>query len=564
MEVASSVVPSRPPKSRELESLPAPSRWRSTFALAAIGQLLFWAALPPLELAPLAWLAPVPWLLLIRSERLSGRRPYLALWFASFLFHLAAYYWVTLPHWSTSFGWLAMSAYLAFYFPVFIGLSRVAVHRLRMSPLAAAPVVWVGLELARAHLVTGFAMGNLSHTQYRDIWLLQVSDLFGAYAVSFAMVFVAACIARMIPWDQKPRAWWPILPASAMFAVVIGYGAWRAQQQTTTPGPTVALIQGSIDIEMKYDPTQGQRIFDEYFGLSKQAVAENANLDLIVWPETMFRYPWFRFASDFVPPADAEWTPEQLMGRSREAVSQAVLPLGVPLLLGIDTVRESRAGSERYNSALFLDRNANEIGWYAKCHLVPFGEYVPLAETFPWLYRLTPLPGGINRGTGPQSVPVGGTHYSPDICYENTIPHLIRAQVAQLRAEGAEPDVLVNLTNDGWFWGSTELDMHLACSVFRAIECRKPFLVAANTGFSAWVDSNGRILAQGRRRATDVLIARPDLDSRHSVYVEYGDLASGACLFATLVVAVFGLAGLVRGERMGAGKGAKLPPFQAI
>ncbi|HEY2893210.1 MAG TPA: hypothetical protein VGJ16_03330, partial [Pirellulales bacterium] len=171
MEVASPSAPSRPLTSRELESLPAPSRWRSTFALAAIGQPLFWAALPPLSFAPLAWLAPIPWVLLIRSQRLSGRRPYLVLWFSSFLFQLAAFYWVTLPHWATAFGWLAMSAYLAIYFPVFIGLSRVAVHRLRVSPLVAAPVVWVGLELARAHLITGFAMGNLSHTQYRATWL---------------------------------------------------------------------------------------------------------------------------------------------------------------------------------------------------------------------------------------------------------------------------------------------------------------------------------------------------------------------------------------------------------
>ena len=66
---------------------------------------------------------------------------------------------------------------------------------------------------------------------------------------------------------------------------------------------------------------------------------------------------------------------------------------------------------------------------------------------------------------------------------------MIRAQVAQLRDEVQEPDVLVNLTNDGWFWGSSELDMHLACAVFRAVECRKPFLIAANTGFSAWIDS---------------------------------------------------------------------------
>src|SRR4051794_33978014 len=124
MEAVSPIAPSRPHKLPEREDSPAPNRWRSTFALAVMGQLLFWAALPPLNLAPLAWLAPIPWVLLIRRERLPGRRPYLALWFSSFLFHLAAFYWVTLPHWATSFGWLAMSAYLALYFPLFIGLSR--------------------------------------------------------------------------------------------------------------------------------------------------------------------------------------------------------------------------------------------------------------------------------------------------------------------------------------------------------------------------------------------------------------------------------------------------------
>jgi len=77
------------------------------------------------------------------------------------------------------------------------------------------------------------------------------------------------------------------------------------------------------------------------------------------------------------------------------------------------------------------------------------------------------------------------------------LSHVIRSQINTLAAEGKEPDVLVNLTNDGWFWGSSELDLHLACGVFRAVECRKPFLIAANTGFSAWIDSDGRIQQQG-------------------------------------------------------------------
>jgi apolipoprotein N-acyltransferase len=120
---------------------------------------------------------------------------------------------------------------------------------------------------------------------------------------------------------------------------------------------------------------------------------------------------------------------------------------------------------------------------------------------------------------------------------------VIRRQVSELRAQGNEPDVLVNLTNDGWFWGSCELDMHLACAVLRAVECRKPFLVAANTGFSASIDSAGRILEQGPRRTTDVIVTRVDIDRRTSPYLLVGDWPVGLCLAATCALAVLGLYG---------------------
>ena len=89
--------------------------------------------------------------------------------------------------------------------------------------------------------------------------------------------------------------------------------------------------------------------------------------------------------------------------------------------------------------------------------------------------------------------------------------------------------MLVNLTNDGWFWGSSELDMHLACGVFRAVECRKPLLIAANTGFSAWIDGDGRIRRQGPRRDADTLLAEVRLDPRSSWYLAHGDWPAG-CL----------------------------------
>jgi apolipoprotein N-acyltransferase len=515
--------------------------WQSTLAVALFGQLLLWAALPPLEWSLLAWLAPVPWVMLVRLTSLPGRRPYAAIWLSSFVFHLAALYWITLPHWATSIGWVALAFYLGLYFPLFIGLSRVAVHVLGVSAIVATPVVWVGLELARAHLLSGFGMAALAHTQYRWPELLQISDAVGGYGVSFLIVLVAACLARMLPCQRAPRAWWPLVPLAAALAGVLIYGHWRLGQQMTEPGPKVALVQGSVDIDMKYDPAEAERIVGQYFGLSRRAVREHDDLDLIVWPETMFRDPWLVFDANFQPPSDARWTVEDAEAITRRNVKHLVRPLGVPFLLGIDTWHYKPDGLDHYNTALFTDRAGNALGRYDKCHLVPFGEYVFFAETFPWLYKLTPLRGGSKAGGGPQAFESNGVRYAPNICYENTIPQLIRSHVAQMRSAGNEPDVLVNLTNDGWFWGSTELDMHLACAVFRAIECRKPFLIAANTGFSARIDSDGRILDQGGRRATDLLVGRVDIDRRRSPYLDVGDLPAGLCLLATCGLAAVGL-----------------------
>jgi apolipoprotein N-acyltransferase len=153
------------------------------------------------------------------------------------------------------------------------------------------------------------------------------------------------------------------------------------------------------------------------------------------------------------------------------------------------------------------------------------------------------LPVSVTAGDRPAvfDVPWDGRtcRIAPNICYESVLSHVIRGHVNALTAEGKEPEVLVNLTNDGWYWGSSELDMHLACGVFRAVECRKPFLIAANTGFSAWIDGDGRIQDQGPRRATGVILAQPTLDRRTSWYLVHGDWFAGICL------TMCGLCGLV-------------------
>ncbi len=516
-----------------------PVRSHTTLTLGLLGSLLSWLALPPVGWWPLAWVAPIPWIVLIRRRELAGRRSYAALWVAGFAFWLATLQWLRLPHPATSLGWFALSAYLAFYLPVFVALSRQLVHELRWPVALAAPVVWAGLELAQSHLLTGINIATPGHSQFRWIELIQISDLCGGYGVSFVILLVAASLARMLPLDGERRALWPAIPAALVLAAVLGYGHSRMGSAEPRPGIKVALIQGSIDTQMKTDPSQAKKIHDQYLGLTQQAVDGHTDLDLIVWPETMFREPLWTLTPEASPPPGADWTLEDLHQRV-EDVQMALAYLGnrfkVPLLLGMDTLVFGSARLDRYNSAVLVERDGSIGGRYDKMCPVMFGEYVPLAKYWPWLYRLTPLADGLESGAAPRSLPVAGVRIAPNICFETLLPHFIRGQVADLAAAGAEPDVLVNLTNDGWFWGSSELDLHLMCGAIRAVECRKPLLIAANTGFSAVIDGAGRILAQGRRRDIDVLVHEVALDNRHSPYVRFGDWGAGLCL-------VFALAG---------------------
>jgi apolipoprotein N-acyltransferase len=176
---------------------------------------------------------------------------------------------------------------------------------------------------------------------------------------------------------------------------------------------------------------------------------------------------------------------------------------------------------------------------YDKLHLVMFGEYIPFARYFEGLIQLTPLSTlqvNTEPGQKPKCFVVGEAQLVPNICFESTVPHLIRRQLRELRKAGFVPNALVNLTNDGWFWGSAALDLHLACSVFRAVEFRKPHLIAANTGISAWVDSIGRIRAEAPRRTLQVLLADVTLDDQVTMYLVLGDWLGILCLGFVLVV----------------------------
>jgi apolipoprotein N-acyltransferase len=562
-----------------------PPKSGRTLALGLVGSLLCYLAHPPVGWSLLAWIGPVPWLLLARADRLPGRRPYLALWLAGAVYWLAAIQWIRLPHWANIFGLFFLAAYLGAYLPVFVGLTRVAVHCLRAPLWVAGPIVWTGLELARAHLLSGFLMASLAHTQVESLRIIQLADLVGEYGVSFLIILVAACLAnaaaflsttmarsrQSIARDAAPLATgWPgiagklvatMLPAACALGAATGYGQWFALENSVEfriprdrAWTRIVLIQSDMLSDWKGTPERDRKVMEEQIELSLDAVrTSDKPVDLIVWPETMFRSPLFVDDPQNPPPTGAIH-PTRYTAALSDLKSLAV-ETGAALLVGIDRVlaaRVERPGEEPdaellvYNAAAFVNREGELVQTYEKMHLLPFGEYIPFAAWVPSLAALAPITGNSLWGSGPAAFELDGAVYSPNICYETVLPHLIRRQVVELARQGKTPDVLVNLTNDSWFWGSSELDMHLASGVFRAIEMRTPLVVAANRGLTAHVSHTGRVGAVTERDRADALTVDVRLPLRTgvypSVYARYGDWFAGACATLSAVLAVVGIA----------------------
>jgi apolipoprotein N-acyltransferase len=539
---------------------PAPS-WR-TLLLGLAGALLCYLAHPPAGLSMLAWIGPVPWLLLVRAERLPGRRPYRTLWLAGSVYWLLAIQWIRLPFWANIFGLFLLAAYLGAYLPVFVALSRVSVHRLRVPLWLAGAIVWTALELVRAHLLSGFLMASLAHTQVRWPWVIQIADLGGEYAVTFLILLAAGAIAAAAPlkWiatttPSEPGRPRPgritstvreLLPAALALTLSLTYGAWQSRPDAWPPSsqlptPRIAIVQSDMLSDWKGTAERDATVMQQQMDLSRQAMRESEKpLDLVVWPETMFRQPWF-VRDEKHPPPPLPSTRFDAAAGDLKSVSEET---GAALLLGIDRVLvsdDNRTTDESdyqmlvYNAAVFVDRAGEIRDYYAKMHLLPFGEFIPFAEWIPALAAYAPITGNSLWGEGAAVFELDEVIYSPNICYETVLPHLIRHQVREVIGRASRPpDVLVNLTNDSWFWGSSELDMHMASGVFRAVEMRTPLVIAANRGLSAYVNERGRVVAVTERDRADVLVVDVALPQRHglypSFYAAWGDWLPMGCL----------------------------------
>lgn len=575
-------------------SAPVRGPARGAWLLSLATGILLLMSFPPLDWGPLAWVAIVPLVLLVRIPTRT-KWMYRAVYAGGFTFTLIALQWMRLASAPMYAAWLALAVYVAMYFPLFVALARVAVHRFSIPLTLAVPVVWVGLEYVRAYMLTGFSWYYLGHTQYRWVELIQISDLVGAYGVSFLVALLAACLAGLLPVSLLsrlkllvPGEEQPLLYAErssffrraisvtvcvAVFAAVLGYGFVRRSQANFVEGPRVALVEANFTASMKHDPTQDTRrkIFEMHHKLTGMAVKKHP-VDLIVWPETMYRAPLMVASPDLSDEELQRRSPPGVMAEDwRRSLVPKVLSnmsrqSGAAMIVGIETWTADDDGFRRYNSAAFSRPDVGLTGRYDKIHRVIFGEYVPLQEELPWLANLSPIPAQfqLSKGKTPSVFEYKGMRYAPIICFEDTVPHLMRriAKATADRQTGKPVDCFVNLTNDGWFHGSAELDQHLITAQFRCIETRTPMVRAVNTGISAIIDGDGVVVepddfidgdGKGRNSMRDpktgryhkqlnaVIVGTVPLDDRRSCYVAWGDWFAMSCGLMTGCVLIGGL-----------------------
>ncbi len=424
------------------------SGWARAVLMSACG------VMAALALAPYFWWPILPvsfglWLhYLLRAE--SPKAAFRLSWWWGFGFFLAGLYWVSISMTVdlARFGWMIPFALIGFngalaLFPASAGwvFSRLRGNEVVRWVLFATLVTT--FEWLRGTILTGFPWNLLGYAWGATDASIQIASAIPIYPLSFLTLLFASSVAL---WAKR----WPVLLSVAAFALMLSWAGEQLKDASEFQPPySMRLVQANIPQTLKNDPAHARAAFEAHVGLSS-----GSDADYIIWSESALPFV-LNLQMGF--PAEAfDW-----LGENQTLITGAVT---------IDS-------GQIYNSIVALNRGGI-IARYDKQHLVPFGEYVPFRGWLP-IDKLTPGMADFERGQGNRTL----LGFHPLICYE-----VIFADYAK-----GEKDVLLNLTNDGWFGDSSGPYQHLTMARFRAVEQGKPLIRVANSGVSAVIDAHGRV-----------------------------------------------------------------------
>ncbi|NIP28908.1 MAG: apolipoprotein N-acyltransferase [Phycisphaerae bacterium] len=548
----------------------------------------------PISLSPLAWISLVPFILACSPDS-KPKSLALGAYLISLCYWLANIYWIA-P--ITLMGWTSLSLYTALSWPILALCLRYC--RIKKIPLfLAAPILFVGAERLRGCFFGGFFWRFLAHSQYTNITIIQIADIFGAAGVSFLIAMVNGLLSDLIIAARQKQLFKLKLFLKTAFVAIallatILYGRWRINQseKCVTDGPLIASLQSNVPQMIKREALRGEpniaektseEIFDELMQKSRAGIEEGA--DLVIWPETMVQATLNDEVLVFFGPNSQPVLFDKAL--SGHAANNAFL------LIGAYSGRIEFRGNEpvwaaRYNSAfLYRPDGSKYPKQYSKMHLVLFGEVLPFRKSSPFLFNILmkfnpygydhSLDAGTEYTVYEMTAPVKKTtpdtqsrpyKFSVIICYEATIPDLVRKFALDSNGQ-KKIDWLINISNDGWFvrfkgekvLPSTELSQHMAICVFRSVENRLSIVRSVNTGISCIIDTLGSVkngflagtLPEKAIQRTGVdgwFLDKLPIDKRETFFSKYGQWLDFCCaLCLVLFIIVTPLAGFVRNKK---------------
>ncbi len=374
--------------------------------------------------------------------------------------------------------------------------------------LVAAPFLWVAVELARTR-ITAFPWELLGYAQTGNFALTRIATLTGVYGLSFEILLVNSAFAAafLVARDRRKV----LLGAAVGAVIVLQMGQWIAPPSFPTDH-TALLVQPNIPI------LEGVGWTTNYFDSTLRDLArvtmnppggkQGQRFDLIVWPESPA--PFYTNDQKFRDPLG------ELARQSGSWVIAGSIGINPPTNGGSD-------GSQIFNSAALVSPKGEWTARYDKVHLVPFGEYLPFPQLFGFAGGLTKEVGEFQHGASRNPLQADKQRLGIFICYESIFPDEVR----QFAAQGAQ--VLVNISNDGWYGDSGAWKQHLQQTRMRAIENDRWILSATNTGLTAAIDPAGRVVAEVPRKERSALIAPYALLSGTTFYTQHGDWFAFLC-----------------------------------
>jgi apolipoprotein N-acyltransferase len=488
---------------------------RPAFALALASGILYALAFPGASLWPLSFVALVPLLVALRGQ--TPRRAALLGLAQGASLSLGGFYWLlgTLQRFSgfprpiCAIFMLAICAYQGGRVAL-LGLLHARATARGWPSAPAFALAFVASELVYPLLFPWY-LGACVHSAPA---LLQVADLGGPYLVGLCLVAPNLALAEVLHARLERRSIARRLVAAglAIPAIAALYGAIRLRRIDAAIDAAEPITIGIVQINQ---PIEGHAL-----ALARQLELtrslRDAGASLVLWSEG----------------ADARDYPED---RYEELAKRELTHrFGVPAIIGTGIHRRTATLRGSYfNTALLSDAEGTIVGRYDKQLLLAFGEYLPLGATFPILYRWSPRSGRFSPGISLDPLVLGAHRVSVVICYEDLFPAYVNRMVRH-----ADPDLIVNLTNDTWFGDTTEPLEHLALAQLRAVEHRRYLVRATNSGLSAIVDAAGRIVMRGSQFREEALLGEARWLRQRTGYELVGDAPWWACALAITLMAL--------------------------